>query len=108
WVLPATLARDVENMPAGVRDRLAAWDILSAARVASGKPLVEHVADWKAALLAKGNTGRHAELVTSRAGKAFDACRFKVWGDVSASKLEAHLSDLREDRRTGDKTIERG
>jgi len=66
------------------------------------------VADWKAALLAKGNTPRHAELVTSRAGKAFAACGFKQWGDISASRLQGHLAGLRTDRRKADGSIERG
>src|SRR5208282_5914582 len=73
-VMTADLTRYIESMPPGIRTKLAEWGILSAARVAAGKPLVEHMADWRRALLAKGNTKRHAELVTSRAGRAFDAC----------------------------------
>src|SRR4051794_13333452 len=64
-LLPPELSRFVEQMPAGIRDRLAEWGILSMARAAAGKGLAEHVADWKAALLAKGTTARHAELASS-------------------------------------------
>jgi len=102
------LAGEVERMPPAIRNRLAGWGILSASRLAAGKPLAEHVADWKTAMLAKGNTNKHAELVTSRAGKAFAACNFKAWGDIFASKLQSHVAGLREDRRKADGTIERG
>jgi len=107
-MMTADLTRYVETMPPGIRAKLAEWGILSAVRVAASKPLVEHIADWKAALLAKGNTVRHAELVTSRAGNAFKACGFKLWSDISASKLQSHLAGLREDRRKTDDTVERG
>ena len=106
--MPPDLARYIETMPPAIRGKLAEWGILSASRVAASKPLAEHLTDWTTALLAKGNTTRHAELVTSRAHKAFAACRFKLWTDISASKLQSHLADLREDRRNADGTIERG
>jgi len=79
-----------DTMPPPLRDKLAQWGILSESRVAASQPLAEHLADWTTALLAKGNTARHAELVTSRARKVFTACRFKLWTDISASKLQSH------------------
>jgi integrase len=101
-VMTADLTRYVETMPPGIRTKLAEWGILSAARVAAGKPLVEHIADWRRALLAKGNTECHAELVTSRTSRAFDACGFKLWTDISASRLHCQLADLRKDHEGAD------
>ena len=49
-MMTADLTRYVETMPPGIRAKLAEWGILSAARVAASKPLIEHIADWKAAL----------------------------------------------------------
>ena len=86
--------RWIATMPADMREILARWDILDARRVAGGEQLTKHLADWKTAVLAKGNTPRHAELVTSRAAKAFVACGFKTWTDISASKVQAHLAHL--------------
>jgi hypothetical protein len=54
--LPPELPRYVETMPPAIRTKLAQWSILSATRVAGSKPLTDHLDDWKAALLAKGNT----------------------------------------------------
>jgi integrase len=63
------------------------------------RALTDHIADWRAALLAKANTLRHAELVTCRASKAFDACGFRFWSDIAASRLVAHLGKLREESK---------
>jgi len=106
--LPPDLARYIETMPPTVRDKLAQWGILSGSRVAASQPLAEHLADWTTALPAKGNTARHAELVTSRARKVFTGCRFRLWSDLSPSKLQSHGAGLREDRRRADGTMERG
>lgn len=54
--LPVDLAAWVESMDTDLRDRLAAAGVLSPAAVAASKPLDEHLADWQAALTAKGNT----------------------------------------------------
>lgn len=104
----ADMQRWIEGMPNDLRLRLAKIGLLDGKRVAAGKALVEHIADWKAALLAKANTDRHCELVTGRARAAFAACGFKLWGEISASKLQAHLADLRADSKAADGTIRRG
>jgi integrase len=96
--LPPELSRFVETMPARIRERLAEWGIISPSPATASKPLAAHLDDWKAALLAKGNTERHAELVTSRARKAFDACGFRFWTEISASRLQARVAALREGR----------
>ncbi len=98
-VMTADMNRQVETMPPAIRAKLAEWGILSPLRVAAGKPLVEHLADWNQALLAKGNTERHATLVTSRASKAFSACGVKFWTEISASRLQSQLADLRKDHK---------
>ncbi len=62
------LARWLEALPDRVKERLVAWGLLEPARVAATRPLSQHLADWTAALLAKGNTEAHAALVAARAG----------------------------------------
>lgn len=106
--IPPELSRFVETMPPAIRNRLAEWGILSTTRAAAGKLLADHLADWKTALLAKGNTARHADLVTSRAAKVFSACGFRFWSELSASTLQAHLAGLREDRPGIGGTLDRG
>lgn len=105
---PPELARFIETMPPDMRQRLAEWGIIDATRVAAGKSLAEHLDDWRKSLLSKDNTQRHAELVTSRARKAFEGCGFKFWSDITADRLETYLADLREDQTRPDGTAKRG
>src|ERR1019366_1865808 len=51
-VLPPDLARAVEAMPGTIIKTLARWDIIPAAKVAASKPLIEHVAECRASILA--------------------------------------------------------
>src|SRR5262249_1678172 len=66
-------------------------------RVAVAKPLAEHLTDFAAALVAKGNTARHVELVTGRARRVFAGCGFRFHGDISASKVMEFMHGLRAD-----------
>jgi len=58
-------------------------------------PLCKHLEDLNAALLAKGDTARHAQVVFSRAKNVMNGCRFVFFDDVSASKVSQYLADLR-------------
>ena len=59
------------------------------------RPLSEHLADWARALLAKGNTPYHATVVTTRSRKILEGCRFTFWPDLSASKVQTFVGELR-------------
>lgn len=107
-VLPPDLARAVESMPGAMVNRLAAWDIIPAAKVAAGKPLAEHLADWNAALTAKGGTAKHAERSANRVQRIFAGCGFIYPSDVSASKTQQFIADLRQDRRDAKGQVHRG
>src|SRR5262249_20272613 len=79
------LTRFLSGLPIKTRERLVSIGLLAADRVAVAKPLADHLADFAAALTAKGNTVRHVELVTGRARRVFDGCAFRFYGDISAS-----------------------
>ncbi len=79
------------------RDKLVKVGLLSRERVAVAKAIGEHVADWRAALLAKGTTPTHADLVTGRARRIIDACGFTHYADVDADKVMTYLDGLRQD-----------
>ena len=59
--LDLALARWLETLPTKMRDVLARWGLIDAKATAAGKPLADHLKDFRAALLAKGNTIKHAE-----------------------------------------------
>jgi hypothetical protein len=64
-------------------------------RVHENRPLSEHLADFKDALVAKGGTAKHAGVSTNRAGKVFDLARIKRISDLTLSKAQAALAALR-------------
>jgi len=91
----------VSDLPAFIRRRLLKFGLLASHRVASSRPLSEHLAEFSTALAAKGNTRRHVDLLTARLKSVMEGCGFDYWGDLSASKIEGHLAGLRQ----GDKGI---
>ena len=90
------LVKWIEALPPSIRDRLASFGLLNERLASASRPLTEHLDDFKAALLAKGGTDRHAVLVTARAHKVVDGCKFKYWADVSPSRVETYLKRLRD------------
>jgi len=102
--LSPELSRWVESMTPEIRNRLADYGILNAITAAASKPLREHLDDWKAALLARANSADYVELVTGRARKALTDCGFQYWTDISASKLQSELADMRKDTSVDDRT----
>ncbi len=57
-------------------------------------PLTQHLDDWEADMKARGRTGKHAKLSTSRARRVFDGCGFVFLADLSASAVQQFLADL--------------
>jgi integrase len=94
------LSRWIASLPQRTRDKLVSIGLLDRGRVAAAKALADHLADWSAALTAKGCSARHVELVTARAKKIIDGCGFTHHGDVSGSRVLAFLNDLRADTET--------
>lgn len=91
WCTAATLRRE------GVIDARA-----EALAVQGRRPMAEHLADFKAALLAKGASPEHADTVLARTRKVMDAAGFRRWADTSASHAMEYLKGLRADKETRD------
>jgi integrase len=106
--LPPDLARAVDEMPAGILAKLAKWDIIRSERAASSKPLTDHVEDWKAALLAKGNTTEYASLSANRVKRIVTECSLTTVADVSPSRVQTFLAGLRQDRKNVKGRVHRG
>jgi integrase len=62
----------------------------------SCRPLSAHLDDWRSVLRASGNTKKHVALVSHRAQHVIDGCKFISWSDVSASRVQAFIGDLRD------------
>ena len=64
------------------------------------RQLSEHVDDWRESLIAKGNTEKHGNHVKGRVKKILEGCGFKHWSDMSASRVQTFVGDLRTSRKS--------
>ncbi len=64
------------------------------------RPLTGHIGDWHTALIAKGTTEKHANLLRMRATAVVTGCRFKCWTDLSASRVQSFIGTLRDDDKS--------
>jgi integrase len=60
------------------------------------RPLLEHVADFEASLLAKGGTAKQSRQVAARARRVLSGCFFVFASDISASRTLEYLAHLRQ------------
>jgi hypothetical protein len=58
-------------------------------------PLKRNLDVWQEVLYARGNTEEYVSLKVCRARKIVDLCKFKFIADLSASRVEGALADLR-------------
>ena len=84
--LVAELERKAELARTGIIDRYAED---------RKKPVKQHLDDFYQSILAKGDTVTHAQLTKYRAEQIINGCKFAIWADISASKVECYLADLR-------------
>ncbi len=89
------LCRWLENLPKRYLKLLVSIGLLGPHKATAGKLLTEHLDDFHKSLLAKGDTPKQAKQVTTRARKVISGCRFRTWMDISASKVENYLAELR-------------
>ena len=60
------------------------------------RPLADHVRDWHADLLAKGDTADHAELSRARVTRLIELARISRISALSPSKIQAALKAVRD------------
>ena len=90
------LTRWLENLPARLRHNLVRIGLIDSQRAAAGKSLIEHIEDFRQSLQAKDNTPEYVELIISRLKRLFSECKFTYWSEISASKVQRYLADLRD------------
>ena len=94
--LDADLSRWLEHVPQQLRDRFVEIGLLDSTRAAAGKSLLQHIKDWQQALLDKGDTAQQARQVASRVRRIVKGCKFQVWSDIQASRVQRFIAQLRE------------
>jgi integrase len=76
----------IEHEKAGIIDPFEAHRAL---------PIGEHLAAWEKHLRAKDSTQKHVRTKLAAAGRVIDCCQFKKLTDLSASRVEEFLTELR-------------
>lgn len=84
--LAANLEKEAEQAQIGIIDKY---------KQHRKRPLMEHLADFKASLVNKGTTEKHACLVYNRARAIVESCGFVLFCDISASKVQRYLAERR-------------
>ena len=93
--LPQDTSKWIETLSTQTTEVLVRRGLLQGHTLAAGKPLSQHIAEWKADLLARGNTEKHANLSAGRVESLTTECGFKFYGDISTNNVQQKLSDRR-------------
>ncbi len=86
----------IEKLSPRILRKLVEWRLIDSERAQGGRPLTEHVADWKHSLVAGGRTKEHIETVCPRVEKIVRACGFHTISDIDPVKVERYLVGLRD------------
>jgi len=97
----AAMGKWLDTIPEGLRKFLGKIGLIDAQRMSAAKPLNDHVEDFKSALLARGNTTKHAELTAKRVQEVFGGCRFVYWPDIRAADIEQFLAHAKTKSKKG-------
>lgn len=60
------------------------------------RPIGEHLADWRAALEAKGNSAKRITMVIGRAKRMIADCRFPTLADVEPARVHSTIREMQE------------
>ncbi|MBI3835858.1 MAG: site-specific integrase [Planctomycetes bacterium] len=89
------LTRWVESLPDRIRTRLGEIGLLDADRVASTKPLADHLTDYESSLRDSGATPDYVRKTAFRIRTVLDGVGAAFLTDLSAARVSAYLAELR-------------
>jgi integrase len=93
--LDAELVRFIEGTDSVLRNQFVRYGLLDAHRAADGKPLREHLDDFKRYLKSKGDTEIHAQITHQRAATILlDKCGFAYLIDIQPSSVVNAIAAL--------------
>ena len=98
----AQLCQWLQGIPNKLRTRLAMIGLINRNRAAAGKPLTEHLSDYRQYI---GDITQHAKTTYSALIKNFSDCKFVYWNDIQASRLYNHLVHLKTKGKISQRTF---
>lgn len=88
----ALLSQWLECIPEALRTRLAKIGLIDMNRAAAGKPLSEHLNDYRQFI---GDITKYAKATHNALVELFGGCKFVYWSDIQASRLYNQLVRLK-------------
>jgi len=98
------LQRKLDVLPTRILKKLSMFGLLDNARVEGSKPLTEHLTDFEKYLLAKGNTARHCRQTKNSLLRVFEACKFRMLSDISATRFLGYIADQKTSGKISQRT----
>ena len=99
------LQRKLDVLPTRILSKLSAYGLLDNTRIEGAKPLTEHLTDFEKYLLAKGNTARHCQQTKETLLRVFEACKFRMFGDISATRFLGYVADAKTSGKISQRTV---
>ena len=90
--LPQDTSKWIETLSIRTTEVLVRRGLLQGHTLAAGTPLSEHIADWKAVMLNKGMTEKHAMTMHNHAIRIFTACKAAFISDIRLGKVQAAIA----------------
>jgi site-specific recombinase XerD len=90
--LPTDTSRWIETLPSQTTKVLARWGLLQGHTLAASKALTEHLADWKASMLARALTEKHLGMMYRDALRIFTVCKVKFLSDIRLDKVQSAVA----------------
>lgn len=99
----ASLVKWMQAQSPSMQQKLAKYGLLDGRFAGAGKPLIKHLEEWKAVLLAKGNTPYHAERYFVDTQRILKLAKSTFHADLSPSRVQLALETLRagDEEKTG-------
>ena len=94
-LIDSDLSKWLTQIPPRIYKQIVEFELLDTRQIAAGKPLEEHIADFRRSLLAKGRTEDYANLTSRRVQRVIEECGFIDWPDISASKILKKIVEFR-------------
>jgi len=89
----AALIAWLHTAPPNIIKTLADIDLIKRSWVAGGKPLKDHIQDFKQSLFKRSR--KHVQQTLSRINRIFTGCHFNVWSDITTDRVERFLRNMR-------------
>ncbi|MHB9070495.1 MAG: tyrosine-type recombinase/integrase, partial [Sedimentisphaerales bacterium] len=92
-------ARDMQQLSDRISRRLIAWGVVDGQAAGMGKPLADHLQDYKKGMISKGNTLAYVELTHQRAKTVLiEKCGFVYISDIKASMVQNAIAGLQHEK----------